>query len=85
MDGNRCRVLETNNRKSSGSLVEELGIKSNKLEESSIPHDDLKSQLTWDHVSSLNLKHQPRSTQGLVLGSFPTFVADMQLGLHVGP
>jgi hypothetical protein len=50
------------------------------LEGSRTPQEDLESQLTWAHGGSERLNHQPKSMQALC-----THVADMQLGLHVGP
>jgi hypothetical protein len=44
---------------------------------------DQPSQLTCTPGGSQRLNHQPKNKQGLDLGSC-TYVADMQLGLHVG-
>jgi hypothetical protein len=47
------------------------------------PQDDLQSQLAWAHAGSQSLNYQSKSMQGLDLSPY-TFVADVQLDLHVG-
>ena len=46
--------------------------------------EDQRSQLTLTLGGSQGLNHQPKSTYGLDIGPH-TYVADVQLCLHVGP
>ena len=47
------------------------------------PEEDLQSPLIWAHGDSQRLNHQPKRIKGLDLGPY-TFIADMEVGLHVG-
>ena len=53
------------------------------------PQEDQENQLTWTFGDSQRLDHQPQSERGLDLDpcppSFPTYVAEVQLGFHAGP
>ena len=66
-----------------GSLVEEVARELSKQKGSGIPQD-IQSQLTWSYEGSQRLDHQPKIML-LQEVSLYTFVADVQLGLHVSP
>jgi hypothetical protein len=81
-DGNRCRVAEhqVELRGSCGKVGERI----DQVRGARTPQEDLQSQLTWARGGSQRLNHQPKNTQGLDL-SHHTLIADVQLGLCVGP
>ena len=67
-----------------GTLREELGEGLKALKVIGVSEEDQQSQLTWTFRSSQRQNHIPKSIHGLDRGR-GTYVADVQLSLHVGP
>ena len=65
--------------------MEELAEGLKALTEMGTPQEHQQIQLTWTPGSSQRLSHQPKSTHGLDQRPPSTYVADVQLSLHVGP
>ena len=75
-DGNRCRDPQPNIKQTSGSLVEEWGIQMSKLEGAKDTQGPTESLSPW----RLKKTELPAKKHA---GAPCTFVADVQLGLHV--
>ena len=50
-----------------------------------MPQEDKHASTNLDPWGSQRLNHQPKNTHGLDLDPPCTYVADVQLGLHMGP
>ena len=66
------------------TLTEELGKRIEGPEGVGTPQEDRQSQLTWTVEGFQRLSQQPKGIHGLDLG-LCSYVADVQLGLQVGP
>ena len=68
-----------------GGVLQKLGESLRGLKRTGTPQEEQQSQLTWTLGGSQRLNHQPKSIQEWTALQPDTYVADVQLGLHLSP